>query len=1112
MKFKEIFKNRYNILVLVIVIILILLSFQLATLTIVEGDYYRDLSDNKRLKEISITAPRGEIRDRHGRLLAGNKPSFTVQLLKDELEKDIKERNKTILKLVRLLEEDGVDYVDDFPIDLNVFEYSSEKNNSSENIDPDDRIIDIIAENSLLPNILDTYYEGGDSSEPYYYITANKAIYALENKGIEIPILTKVDQGNVSIFFDESKEVDTWKKDNNMPGNISAKGALLKLINNDKNIIRKIIAHPISRELTYNLIESRGLQGDIKMVPYSINYDKEYLEQKRYLMKRFSGITLKSDAKDDFVNIVLQTSIKELLGTVVEETNDKGNITNRIIPGQLLISRIEEKGVECPILYEINEKENTVIYKFKDDKSIKSKNTPIDTLIKLGKETKTIESVITDDKVKNTTQEILLNNGINPKITVSQWEYAAINSKNDWFKKYKIPEKSSPEEAFSYLREKFKINDDVNKYEVRSMLLMYDQLQKQGYRAYEPINIAYGIKDATVARIEEGMMDAPGVKVSIEPVRYYPMGSTAAHVLGYLGKISQPNEVNKYVKGKKYSPNDIIGKTGVEEKFEDKLKGKDGIKRLEVDVLGNTTKVISEKKATPGNNLYLTIDAKLQKVAEESLKKTLDGIQTGGFYESKWGNYKFGVNRKKGRPYVNATSGSIVAVDVKTGEILALANYPAYDPNLFATGISSADWTSLFPENEEDLLAPRPLYNIAIQTAVQPGSTFKMVTGLSALEKGLSPDKAIRDMGYVDIGNKRFGCWIWNSHRGTHGYENLYEALRDSCNYYFYSLTMGRNPRTGESLGIKVDIEDIVNMCKKLGLSGKTGIEIDIPNESSGELPDPQTKISITKNLLKRYLNQNIKKYIKKDVKMADKDIEKAINEIISWTEIEEPLSRGEVVTRLDKLGLDPERKVDGEREGLADKIKYTYLNQAGWSIADTLNVSIGQGQNAYTPIQMANYISTLSNGGYKHKLSVVDKVTNYDNSKVVLKGEHKSEKIKLNNYENLEHVKLGMRKVVSEGTARSIFPNFPVSVAAKTGTAQKSGVNPATGDTYDDYAWFVAFAPYEEPEIAVAAVIFQGGSGGYAGPMVRDVIAEYLGLNNQEGKEVLPNENELAR
>lgn len=160
----------------------------------------------------------------------------------------------------------------------------------------------------------------------------------------------------------------------------------------------------------------------------------------------------------------------------------------------------------------------------------------------------------------------------------------------------------------------------------------------------------------------------------------------------------------------------------------------------------------------------------------------------------------------------------------------------------------------------------------------------------------------------------------------------------------------------------------------------------------------------------------------------------------------------------------------------------------------------------------MANYIAILANGGYRHNVSVVDSIKNYDNTKTIYEGERDKEKVQLNNYENLEHVKLGMRKVVTEGTAKSTFSGFPISVAAKTGTAQKSGRNPATGALYDDFAWFVAFAPYEDPEIAVAVVLFQGGSGGYAGPIARDIIAEYLGLNKEEVKEKLPFTTELAR
>jgi len=1091
----------------------IALSFRLATLTIVEGDKYRELSDTKRVKEIAITPPRGEIRDRYGRLLAGNKPSFTVQILKDELNiKDKEKKNRVILELVKLLEEDGVVYIDEFPIKLNTFHYVNENDLEIESVDPVDEIIDVIINNNLLAELLDTYYSGQREGH-FLFLTANKAIHALESKGIDIPISISLSGGSVVYTFDENADIEKWKEENSLPSEIEPKRAIINLINNDKSVIRKLIDHPISRELTYKILNEKGLINNIKMEDFSLGFEEEYVKQKKYLMKNFNTVTMESSAKDDFVNIVLDTAISDLLENVIEKTGKDGKVSKKIIPGEVLIKLIEEKGEECLVTFNVNE-ENKVTYKFKENKSSKIQS-PIKYLIDVGKKTKAINEMILNKDIISTAQELLLSNGINPKISIADLdniEYVSINNKNEWYSRFKIPEKHNVEEAFNDLRKSYKIGDDLSVYEVRSMLLIYEQLSKQGYRAYQPINIAYGIKDKTVAKIEEGGMDLPGVSVSIEPVRYYPMGYTAAHILGYLGKISQANEIDKYVKEKKYSPNDIIGKTGVEEKFEDQLKGKGGTKKVEVDVFGNTINVLDEEKATPGNNLYLTIDAKLQQVAEESLKYSLEQIQKGGTYESKWGNYKYGTNRKKGRPYVNATSGAVVAIDVKTGEVLALANYPAYDPNLFATGISSADWASLFPENEDDPLAPRPLYNIAIQTAIQPGSTYKMITGLAALEKGLSPNKTIRDMGYVEIGNKRFGCWLWNSHRGTHGPENIYDALRDSCNYYFYSVVMGKNQRTGENLGMKVNIEDIVELSKEFGLNDKTGIEINIPNETHGGVPDPTVKIASTKALLKRYLKQNIKNYIKEDVKITDKQLTKHIEEILSWIDLEEVLTRGEVIRRLDKMGIDPEKKVNGERQGLADKIKYDYLNQAKWNIVDTLNISIGQGENAYTPIQMANYVATLANGGYRHKVSVVDNIKNYDNTMVLQDVKNEGERIKLNDYDNLDHVKTGMRKVVSEGTARSIFPNFPVSVAAKTGTAQKSGINPATGDTYDDFAWFVAFAPYEEPEIAVAVVLFQGGSGGYAGPIAREVIAEYLGLNKEAQIEKLPFTTELDR
>lgn len=1111
MKLLEKLKNRFNILIIILSIIMIILIFGLAILTIVEGDYYRDISDNKRLKEIYITAPRGEIRDRYGRLLAGNKPSFTVQILKDELNTlSTEKKNEILLWLTRLLEEDGVNYVDDFPIEFNVFQYKNDKAYNLESDSPMDTVIDIIISNNLLSQILDTYYINPDYEEHYSFATIRKAINALEEKDIEIPIIVDIKEGELIVKYDEEKDIEQWKKNHQIHQNASPKEAIISMINDNENIIRKILEHPISRQLVYNILNEKKLDNNLEIKKYSLTYDEEYSETKRSLMKSFNNITYETKAIDDFVEIVKETSLVDLLVKIAEVEDEEGNI-DKLIPGQVLLNKIEGKGLECPVEIDIDEEQNTILYTHKDSKKTDNR-APIDTLISFAVENNLLKDFITDEKIKGIAQEIVLQKGFNPQISITKWQYTSLVEKDTWFEKLNIDNKnSSAKEVFDYLIKYYDINKNLGRYETRIMMSLHDQLEKQGHRAYQPINIAYGIKDATVAKIEEGFMRMSGVQVSIEPIRYYPENETAAHVLGYLGKISQTSEIEKYVKRNKYSPNDIIGKTGIEEKFESELRGKNGVRKVEVDVLGNRTSVLDEEKAIPGNNIYLTIDSNLQKTAQDSLKHALEEIQQGGTFKSKWGDYKFGISSSKGRPYINATSGAVVVTSVKTGEVLALTNYPAYDPNLFSTGISNSDWESLFPEDDADLLAPRPLYNIAIQTAIQPGSTFKMVTALAALEKGLDPNQAIRDMGYINIGSARFGCWIWNSNRTTHGYTNLYDALRDSCNYYFYSLALGKNQKTGKPVGTRVDIEDIANMAKELGLNDKTGIEIDIPNEASGGVPNPQSKVMITKSMLRNYLNSNIQSYIKKGEEFSDKEIKDKVETIVGWIE-EEPLSRNEVIQRLDEMGIEPEKRLEGEKEGLADKIKYTYLNFAGWNITDTLNATIGQGQNAYTPVQMANYIATIANGGYRNKLTLVDNIKNYDNTKNLYKREANPEKMKLSNYESLEHLKLGMREVVTEGSAKGLFKDFPISVAAKTGTAEKSGINPVTGDTYDSYAWFVAFAPYEDPEIAISIVLFQGGSGGYAGPIAREIIAEYFGLNNDNDKEILPFENELTR
>lgn len=1101
MKFLNKIKDRYNILTAVTLLLLGLLAIRLASLTIAQGDYYRELADTKRVKEVYTTAPRGEIRDRYGRLLAGNVPRFTVQLLKDEISPmATEEKNESMLKLIRLLEEDGVSYVDDYPIDFNVFKYDSIDKYLNSDVDPISKVIDIIIENNLLPGILDSYYTHGEYEDHFVYITANSAIHSLKTKGMDIPIDVRLENGKVTFFYTDD-DIDTWKDSMDINSNASAKTAILSLLDDDASIIRTILNHPLSRDLVYDILEESNLQGNIILEEYVNTYEENYIMQKIDLMKVYNDVTLETSAIEDFINIFTNTSLENFLYEVYE--GEEG----AIVPGEILINLIEEKGETSPVSIEINEN-NDIIYTYIGDGQLLDEESPVDKLIAKSKELIILNEFITADDIKGYAQRRLLEDGVNPRISIANFEYVEINNLKEFYTSNNVEEGSNIEEAFENIAENRGIDSSLSKYEKRSILMMFHLLNKQGHLAYQPINIAYGIKDVTVARIEEGLANYNGIDISIEPVRYYPEGHLSAHILGTLGKISQANEIDEYVVEKDYSPNAIIGKTGVEQSFEDTLKGEDGIKKVEVDVVGNTTNTIDEEKPTPGDTVYLTIDSKLQKVAEESLQQTLEKLQVGGTYESEWGDYKFGINNSRGRPYVNATSGALVAVEVKTGQLLAMASYPAYDPNLFSTGISSSDWQRLFPEDDENPLAPRPLYNIATQTAVQPGSTFKVVTGLAALDKGLNPNTRIRDMGYVTIGSRNYNCLVYTMTGGTHGFLNLYDALEVSCNYYFYTLALGRNQRTGQPIEVKLELEDIADMSKQLGLNDRSGIEISIPAEVSGGVPNRMAKVMTTKSLLRYELNSIIRDYIKDGITIDEEELSLIIDEIVDWTEFDNQISRNEVIRRLDSFNLEPEERRIAGRPGLADIIKFNYLSQAEWNIADTVGITIGENQGAYTPIQMANMVATITNGGYKHNLTLIDSIKSFNNSDTIYEYTPDSERIDLNDYGDLEHIMRGMKQVSEAGTARRIFAGLPIETGSKTGTAKRDGLNPVTKEKFDDFAWFIGFAPYDDPEIAVAAIIFQGGSGAYAGPMARDVMAEYLGLNMSEPDDSLPYNN----
>ena len=1145
MSLQKFFKNRYNIIYMIIVILLIILGFRMAVLTIVQGEDYRKIADVKKIKDIPVKAPRGKIYDRNGVLLADNITSFTVQMYTDQVRKE--DFNDISFILSKILDENGERPIDDFPIELDTYEYINEElekaqiDNTTDTlgVNASNKNTGAVAENKSLINSYKTaqekvielvksnLYEWLNFESTIYNETFNakKSVLNILKKNLgDMPIdlingqfvyvkeektdttnTIETEETDETIKTKQEKQVDTseqpvetdpikiWLEKNKLKINNNANQTIIELLLKENKYVLKLFSNSKIRRLSFEFLQSKNLLNNIKIVEYSFVQDNEYKEIKQSLNSEYEEITKTSLAKDDFVFLTMKYSIDNLLQTVYE------NGTKTFMPGSILCDRLKEIYPDLPIEFKVNGEFGT--FEFTDE-TLKSKylnqlhlgeNTIAYDFIKelAVKNYAVLYNVITDENVKYYSQLELLKYE-NPNISIADWEYTPIRNKRIWISNNlnsldENAQNYSAKEVFYMLKDKLKIDSSINDYDLRNMLVIRERYNKTSYLSYHPIDICYEISEKSVAMISERAHELIGINVEIEPIRFYPEYSSAAHVLGYLGKIAQDYEVNEYVVEKGYSADDIIGKTGIEEKFEDYLRGEKGKKTVEVNNVGKTIKSVSNQAPVPGDDLYLTLDIRLQKKAEESLKKGLELIQTGGVYESEWGNFTFKD------PYKNATSGALVAIDVKTGEVLALANYPSYDLNLFSTGISSEDWNSLLNDSK-DPLAPKPLYNISLLTAIQPGSTFKMVTALAALEKGVDPNTQVYCAGTEKVGERYFSCWIYNMFGRSHGYQTMYEAIQNSCNFYFYTTVLGENLATNQRHTVKVDVEDIIEAANKFGLDSKTGIEIDIPQESSGGVPSIEGKKVSIRVYLRLFLEANIERYLEDGYKIDESMKNEIVEEIASWVDRETVMTRGEVYDGLKALKLNPD-KTNDNNVPLGDIIKYSYINQAVWNSGDNLNISIGQGSNAYTTIQMANYISVIANGGYKHNVSVVKALNKYDGTDTDYFVKRESERIELNDYNHLEVLKKGM-KLVSEADSARPFANFPVEVGSKTGTAQKEGINPETGEPYADFAWYVAFAPYDDPQIAVACVLFQGGSGRYPTPIVRDVIGEFLKNN----------------
>lgn len=519
------------------------------------------------------------------------------------------------------------------------------------------------------------------------------------------------------------------------------------------------------------------------------------------------------------------------------------------------------------------------------------------------------------------------------------------NARSETFDKFieknDLTSGASGRQLLSELRELYHVDESLSEREARLIVgVRYELHSRDSY------TFAEDVSTEVLSLITDGRYE--GVTIRTASARVYNT-ALAAHILGTIGPIWQEewssNEDTGYVgyADKGYSMNNLVGKDGVEKAFESYLRGTDGRRLITTDETGKITGELYTREPQPGGTVALTLDIDLQADVEAALAETISGM----------------IDKDS-----NERGGAAAVVSVGTGEVLALASYPTYDLSTF-----NEDYDELV--NDQRL----PMFNRATQGIYAPGSTFKMVTAVAALESGIiTPSSIIQDRGiYTYYKDPQPMCWIYSQTGSTHGRINVSQAITDSCNYFFYEV--------GRLTGIRT----LDSYASQFGLGQSTGIEI---GDSSGVLASPE------------------------------------------WAE----------------------------------------SHDQEWTDGQTITAAIGQSYNLFTPLQLANYVATLVGGGDHFQAHLLKNVKAYDNSRLLyMYDDNPINAVEMSDT-TLSAVTRGMHELTVSGSVAYAFENCVVSAGAKTGSAQV-GTDIANGV-------FVAYAPYENPEIAVAIVIEKGGSG----------------------------------
>lgn len=690
---------------------------------------------------------------------------------------------------------------------------------------------------------------------------------------------------------------------------------------------------------------------------------------------------------------------------------------------------------------------------------------------------------------------------------------------------------------------------------IRKFVLIKDSIKINGFSGNTNITLSNNLNKDVAFEIMQKQNVLNGINVSQKFIRYYPEGEFASSIIGYMGVIDDSNK-EKYKKEGYNISTDVVGKSGIESIFESNLRGHNGSSVMEVYNNGTKKQDVFEVDAKAGDNVYLTIDKKLQKVAEKAMSDVMISLQ------------KTGNKHGTGLDTSNATRGAAVVTNVKTGDVLALVSLPNYDPNVFVSdekisneirskyfGTNLKEFgeeyinkrkldvtvDELFPlvdkENPNSLrgdpndIYPKVFFNYATQGLIPPGSTFKPLTAIAALEEGVvKPDELIEDKVVFEAYNNQWRNLIDSSL----GKIDVKDALKTSNNHFFYEV--GNRLYNKEGFTNSQGLDVLGQWAWKFGLGVKpnttkyvstTNIEliettgqvfnlesmksniialspynvVDILNR--GEFGKYKFKpIDISKKSGDSEKLSNLKKEIKDLVKkILNEDLPLDVDQTILNNKF------NELYNKLYSLFTDitnyynsdnsfdyTENDVKSMANAISEYTLYSLRTEI-YTPGNVINASIGQGINLFTPVQLVNYIATLVNGGYRYKLNLVDKIVDIDN-KVV--KEYKPEVLeKLNlNQENVNAVIEGMRRVNRIGTNAVVFNHgnaFPIETGGKTGTAtfKENGMQEKIGRAA--YGVFVGFAPVEDPEIAISVALYDGGHGYFGAYVARAIFEAYF-------------------